>query len=336
MNDNSSKAAGVVRFTTTGTPEVLKIDQIEVPFPGPNEVRLQVKAFSLNRADTMFRQGYYIETPKFPSTLGYDAAGVIDAMGSDVTGFHVGDKVSVLPLFSLNDYGTYGEYILVPSYTLQKYPEKLSFEEAATIWTSYLSVYGLLINLAKIQPGQYVLINAASSSAGVAAIQLTKLAGGVPVAVTSSGAKKEGLLKVGVTNVIVSTAEDIQAEVFRITGGKGADIIIDPVGGPTFPILVSSVAEGGQIFVYGALSQEPTPFPLLDVLFKRPVIRGYSATDVLGNLTILKSAITYIIEGIEDGKLDMVISKVFPFSAVVEATKYMESNSHLGKIVVTV
>ncbi|WP_130857968.1 zinc-binding dehydrogenase [Olivibacter jilunii] len=142
----------------------------------------------------------------------------------------------------------------LPAHTLHKFSARLSFEEAASVWTSYLSMYGLLINLAKVHENQFVVINAASSGAGLAAIQLTNLRGGVSIAITSNEAKKAALLKVGAAHVIVSSTQDIAAEIRSITGEKGADIIIDPVGGPAFASLVSAVAEFGQVFVYGALS----------------------------------------------------------------------------------
>lgn len=336
MSNNSSKNARVVRFTETGGPEVLKIVNVEVPAPSPHEVRVRVKAFSLNRADVMYRMGFYLETPVFPSGLGYEAAAVVEAIGSDVTGFEIGDAVNVIGAFSLNDYGTYGELILLPAYTLQKYPSLLSIEEAAATWTSFLSMYGMLIDSAKIQRGQSVVINAASSSAGLAAIQITNFSGGISIAVTSTSSKKEALLKAGAAHVIVSNEQDITGEILKITEGKGANIILDPVAGSTFSNLVAGIAERGQILIYGALSQELASFPVLDVLFKCPTIKGYTAMDVLENQAVLQAAIQFINDGINQGKLKPVIAKTFSFEQVVEATRYMESNQHLGKIVVTV
>jgi NADPH:quinone reductase-like Zn-dependent oxidoreductase len=334
MKSDISKEANVIRFTETGGPEVLRIERAYVPAPGPNEVRVLVKAIGLNRADSMYRQGFYPETPVFPSTLGYDASGVIEATGTEVEGLQVGDQVNVIGLFSLNQYGTYGELILLPAFAVRKFSPRLSFEEAASVWTSYLSMYGLLVDLAKVRVGQYVLINAASSSAGLATIQLANVIGAIPIAITRSASKKNTLLKAGAAHVIVSSSNDIAETVKAITSGKGADIIIDSVGGTTFPKLVSAAAERGQIFVYGALSQDPTPFPLFEVLTKRPVIQGYSAIDILTDPQALSRGVDFINGGIEGGKLNIVIDKIFPFTEIVEATRYLESNAQTGKVVV--
>lgn len=336
MSTQSSKPARTVRFTETGGPEVLKIESLEIPAPTAQEVRIQVKAIGLNRADTMFRSGFYIETPVFPSTLGYEAAGTIESLGSDVQGFSIGDKVNVIGAFLLKNYGTYGELINVPAYTLQKIPANLSYEQAASTWTNYITAYGLLIEAAKIKAGQRVLITAASSSAGLAAIQVVNMIGGTSIAITTTVAKKEALLKAGAKHVIVIAEQDLVEEVKNISEGKGADVILDPVGGPLFAKLISAVAERGQVFIYGALSQEPTPFPIFDVLTKCPVIKGYTAFEVIGNPSILQSAIEFINGGLATGELIPIISQVFPLDQVVEAHQFMEANQHTGKIVLTV
>jgi len=331
-----SKAARTVRFTQSGGPEVLKIEMLEIPAPGPQEVRIQVKAIGLNRADQMYRIGQYMETPVFPSGIGYEAAGIVESVGAEVKDLRVGEVVSVVPAFSLNQYGTYGELILVPAYTVRKHPGSLSFEEAASIWTSFLSMYGLVVEAAKVKAGQYVVLTAASSSAGLAAIQFVNYVGGVSIAITTSGKKREALLKAGARHVIVAGEQDVVAEIGRITTGKGADVVLDPVAGPLFADLLRATAERGQVFVYGALSQEPALFPSLDVLLKTPTIKGYTAMDVLGNPEVLGAAVDFIYEGIAKGKLKPVIGKTFPFDQIVEATRFMESNQQVGKVVVTV
>jgi len=333
---NLSKTAKTVLFTTTGGPEVLKIENVEIPAPGAQEVRMQIKAIGINRADAMYREGNYVEQPVFPAKLGYEASGIIDAVGDDVTGFAIGDVVSIVPAFSLNSYATYGELIVVPAYTLQKHPSSLSFEEAASIWTSFISMYGLLVDAARIKAGQTVIITAASSSAGLAAIQFTNLMGGISIAITSSPGKREALLNAGAKHVIVSAEQDIVAEINEITANKGVDIILDPVGGPMFSKLIAVAAERAQVFVYGAMSTEQAVFPTLAVLTKLPTIKGYSAADVLSNPSISQEAIKFINKGIQEGKLKPVIAKTFSLDEIGAAHRYMELNTHFGKIVVTV
>src|SRR5258708_3196977 len=333
---NNSKKAGTVRSTQTGGPEVLTIETLDIPAPGPQEVRIQVKAIGINRADTMYRRGLYDEFPIFPARLGYEAAGIVEAVGAEVKGVAVSDGVSVLPAFSLHQYATYGVLIVVPAYTLQKHPSTLSFEEAASVWTSFLTMYGMVADSANVQPGQCVVITAASSSAGLAAIQVVNYLGGISIAVTTTGKKRDALAKAGATHVIAADEQDIVTEVLKITENKGADVILDPVAGPLLTKLIEAVAPKGKIYIYGALSQESVLFPTMTLVRKTPVIYGYNAMDVLLNPSNLGAAIQFINAGLAKGKLKPVIGKTFPFDQIVEATQFLEANTHTGKIVVTI
>lgn len=333
---NSSKLSKTVVFNETGAPEVLKVEQVKTVYPGPQEVRIRVKSIGINRADAMYRLGLYIEHPVFPARLGYEAAGIVEAVGADVSDIKVGDTVNVIPGFSLLNYSSYGEYILMPAYAVTKYPANLSYEEAASLWTSYLTVYGMIIHSGQLKAGEFVVINAASSSAGLAAIQMTNYAGGISIALTTSQKKKEALLKAGATYVIVTSKEDIKTEVLKITNNLGANIILDPVVGSKFNSLLSSVAENGKVFVFGALSHEPASFPAFDVLIKTPTIKGYSSIEVVGDVEVLTLAITYISNGVTEGKLKPVVDRTFTLDGIVEAHHYLESNQQFGKIVVNV
>jgi NADPH:quinone reductase-like Zn-dependent oxidoreductase len=161
-----------IKFAKAGGPEVLEFVEVQVPAPGPNEVRIKVKAIGINRAEAMWRVNDYFEPIKcFPAGLGYEAAGIVDAVGKDVSGFAVGDGVNVIPSFSMNDYATYGEVILVFDYAVVRQPRALSFTEAASVWMMFMTAYGLIED-AKVTKGDFVLIPAASSSVGLAVIQV--------------------------------------------------------------------------------------------------------------------------------------------------------------------
>src|SRR3979409_361793 len=179
-----------IKFAKAGGPEVLEFVEVRVPAPGPNEVRIKVKAIGINRAEAMWRNDKYIEPVKFPAGLGYEAAGVVDAVGKDVTDFAVGDAVSTIPAFSLNQYFTYGEVILAPDYAVVKHPEALSFVEAASVWMMFITAYGALIFDAQVKVGDFVIIPAASSSVGLAAIQIANYAGATPIAPTPPSGEK--------------------------------------------------------------------------------------------------------------------------------------------------
>jgi NADPH:quinone reductase-like Zn-dependent oxidoreductase len=328
--------ARIVRFHQTGGPEVLKIENVDVPQPANNEVRIQVRALGLNRAESMFRQGQYLEDPEFPSKLGYEAAGVVESVGMGVSSFKPGDAVSTIPAFSQKHYGVYGDLALVPAAAVVKHPSSLSFTDAAAVWMQYLTAYGALIEIGKLKDGEFVLIPAASSSVGLAAIQIANMVGATPIALTRKGNKREALAKDGAKHVVASEEQDLVAEVNRITGGKGARIVFDPVGGPTVNKLVSAMSHGGILFLYGRLSTEPTPLPLFEVLAKTLTIRGYVLFEITKDPARLERGKQFVNEGLQSGKLKPVIAKTFPFEQIVEAHRYLESNQQIGKIVVTV
>lgn len=327
----------IIRFNQTGGPEVLQIDEVEVPAPQAGEVRIAVKALGLNRAESMFRLGQYLEEPRFPARLGYEAAGTVEAIGSGVQGLQVGDAVSTIPAFSQNDYGVYGEVATVPATAVAKHPASLSWEEAAAIWMQYTTAYGALIAIADLKPADSVLIPAASSSVGLAAIQIVNLVGATPIALTRTGAKRQALLDAGAAHVVATEEEDLVAEVKKLTGGKGARVVFDPVAGPTLNKLAAATAEHGIIFQYGALSNEPTPLPLMDVLSKFLSVRGYTLFEIVTRPESLEKAKRFIIDGLNSGKLKPVIAKTFSgLESMVDAHRFLESNQQVGKIVVTV
>ena len=328
--------ARIVRFDQTGGPEVLQIRDEIVPSPAKGEIQIAVHALGLNRAEVMFRSGQYLETPQFPARLGYEAAGTVAAIGEDVTGFAVGDAVSTIPAFSLNEHGVYGELVNVPATAVAKHPASLPWETAAAVWMQYMTAYGALVDIAAARPGDFVLISAASSSVGLAAIEIANLCGAVPVALTRTNAKREALLKAGAQHVIATEEQDLVAEVNRITAGKGARIIFDPVGGPGLNQLAEAAAQDGIIFLYGALSTEPTPLPLFSVLGKHLTIRDYVLFELTTDAARLERGKRFILNGLEQGKFKPVIARTFALEQIVEAHRYMESNQQIGKIVVTV
>ena len=328
--------ARIVRFHQTGGPEVLQITQERVAAPARGELQIKVHALGLNRAESMFRSGQYLEAPQFPARLGYEAAGTVSAVGEGVGGFSVGDAVSTVPAFSQNQYGVYGELVNVPVNAVVKHPATLSWIEAAAVWMQYLTAYGALVDIADTKPGEYVLIPAASSSVGLAAIQISNLLGAIPVALTRYDNKREALLKAGAKHVVATEEQDLVAEVHRITGGKGARVVFDPVGGPTISKLAEATAQGGIIFLYGTLSTEPTPLPLFAAIGKQLTIRGYTLFEISADPQRLERAKQFIVKGLTNGKLKPVVAKIFPLDQIVEAHRYMESNRQIGKIVVIV
>ncbi len=324
-----------IKFAKVGGPDVLEFIETTVPAPGPAEVRIKVKAIGINRAESMWRQDDYIEPVKFPAGLGYEAAGIVDAVGRDVAGIAVGDAVNVIPSFSMNQYTTYGEVILVPDYAVIPHPKSLSFAEAASIWMMFVTAYGALIEDAKVTTGDFVMIPAASSSVGLAAIQIANYAGATTIALTRTAKKKEQLIEAGAAHVIATEESDLVQEVMRITDGKGARVAFDAVGGPTFPKLISALSWQGIAFLYGALSPDPTPVPILKMIPKLITVKAHNIWQTSGDPGRRKAAVEFVLKGLESGDLKPVIDRTFTFDEMVEVHRYLENNGQFGKIVVT-
>jgi NADPH:quinone reductase-like Zn-dependent oxidoreductase len=325
-----------IKFARPGAPEVLEFIETQVPAPGAAEVRINVKAIGINRAESMWRHDQYVEPVKFPAGLGYEAAGIVDAVGADVTSFAVGDEVNVIPAFSMNQYFTYGEVISVPEYAVVRHPKSLSFVQAASVWMMFVTAYGALIEDAKVGKGDFVIVPAASSSVGLAAIQITNYADATSIALTRTSAKRKQLLEAGATHVIATDEVDLVQEVMRITDGKGARVAFDPIGGPNFPKLISALAFQGIVYIYGALAEGDTPMPVLAMIAKMPVIKGHNIWLTSGDQTRRKAAIEYVLKGLESGALKPIIDRVFKFDEMVEVHRYLENNDQFGKVVVTV
>jgi len=326
----------IVRFHKIGGPEVLQFDELPLPEPAQGEVRLRVKAIGLNRAEIMFRNDRYLETPVLPAKNGYEASGIVEAVGPGVDPGWVGKTASTVPgFFRLNAHGVYGEVAIVPVAAIAEYPTSLSYEQGTAIWMQYLTAYGALITRAQLSKGDFLLITAASSSVGIAAIEIAKAEGATSIAVTRTAQKKADLLKLGADHVIVSDEEDLVARVNEITSGKGARIIFDPIGGKILESLAAAASKHGIIIEYGALAPEPTPYPLFTALSKFLTVRAYTLFEIAANPAEYAKANKYIYDHLAAGNFKVIIDRTFPFSEIAAAHRYMESNAQLGKIVVT-
>jgi NADPH:quinone reductase-like Zn-dependent oxidoreductase len=326
----------IVRFHQLGGPENLKIEDVPLRELRKGEVKLKVQAIGLNRAESMFYHGMYLEDPQLPSGLGYEGAGVITEVGPGVDADWIGKTVATIPGFSMIEYGMAGEEVIAPVAALGEYPANLTPVEGAAIWMQYLTAYGALIEFGHVTEGDFVLITAASSSVGLAAIEIVKDAGAVPIAATRTSMKRDRLIELGADHVVVTDEENIALRVHAITGGKGARVILDPVAGPFVEQLTKTAAIGGIIFECGALSLQPTPYPLLRALAKALTFRGYTLWEITRRPELLEVAKEYIYDRLADGRFVPKIARTFPFEQAVDAYKYLESNQQIGKVVITV
>jgi NADPH:quinone reductase-like Zn-dependent oxidoreductase len=343
----STRAAGVIEgnpymtkavlFDELGGPEVLRLEEVTLGEPGKGEVRVRVDAIGLNRAESNFRMGTYVYQPNLPgSRIGYEAAGMVEAVGEGVDDFAPGDAVSAVPTFLMTEYGTYAESAILPAHALVHRPDGIDAVSGAATWMAYTTAYGLLGEFGRVAPGDTVLINAASSSVGLAAIQVANHLGAVPIATTRTGAKRQRLLEAGAAHVIATDEEDLVKEVHAVTGGAGVKVAIDAIMGPAVNTLVQAVAPEGTLLFYGWLDPTPAPLPLAPD-FRGRNLRTYAFTEVtVESEPRLRRAKHFINAGLRSGSLSPVIDRTFGLTDVVAAHHHLESNTQFGKVVITV
>ena len=324
-----------VRFHELGGPEVLKLEEVSVREPGQDEVALKVEAVGLNRAESMYFHGQYFEQPALPSGLGYEAVGVITAVGPGGDASLVGQRFGTIPGYSMNQYPVLAGEAVVPTSVLAALPPALSAVEGAAAWMQYCTAYGALVPLGHVGPGDFVVITAASSSVGLAAIQIVKAEGATAIATTRTSAKKQQLLDLGADFVIATQEEDLPARVMEITGGKGARVVFDPVGGEYVSTLAEAAATEGTIYLYGMLSGQPTPYPMT-AFPKAVALTGYTFNVLRGSPERWEAMKNYIYGKLADGTFKPKVDRVFPLAETADAYRYLESNAQVGKIVITI
>ncbi|WP_018111843.1 zinc-binding dehydrogenase [Thermus igniterrae] len=333
-----------------GGPEVLKPGEVPTPEPGPKEVRLRVKAAALNHLDIWVRKGVASPRLPLPHILGADAAGVVDAVGPGVTGFAPGDEVVVNPGLSCGHcqrclagednlcpryeilgehrHGAYAEYLVVPEANLLKKPKNLSFEEAAAIPLTFLTAWQMVVDKLQVRPGEDVLVMAAGSGVSVAAIQIAKLFGARVIATAGSEEKLRRAKELGADEVVNYTHPDWPKEVRRLTGGKGADKVVDHTGALYFEGVVRATANGGRIAIAGASSGYEGTLPFAHVFFRQ--------LSILGSTMGSKSRLFPILRFVEEGRLRPVVGEVLPLEAAPEGHCLLEERRVFGKVVLRV
>jgi NADPH:quinone reductase-like Zn-dependent oxidoreductase len=341
------KIAKMIRFHQTGRPDVLKVEDAPLRRPDAGEVLVRMQALGLSRIDVLWREGSYFEQPEFPSGIGYDAAGTIESVGPGVDRIKVGDRVSTLPVVSLVDYPVHGESAVYPENGLFVYPQNLSAKQAASVNLGLFTAYFALVELARMEPGQFVVITAASSSMGMAAIQLAKGLGARCIAITRSEAKRSRLLQAGADHVVVAGADDVQEMILEITDGDGVDVVYDGVAGPGLEELIWATRRRGSVVVYGYLGamDATTRLPLgacflrginLYPSFKVFDYTGNPKLGISGNSAALERAKSYIAPGLASGVLKPTIDRVFDgLGEYAAAHQYLGANTRIGKVIVS-
>ena len=325
--------AKAVVFKAEGGPEVLELAEVEVGDPGLGELRLRVEAIGINRAEALYRAGLYTDKATvFPAKLGYTAAGVVEAVGPDVTGFAAGDVISTIPGFSMLDYSVYAEQAIVPVSAALHTPPELNANEAVALWASFITAYGAIVEEGDVRPGDTVLITAASSGVGLAAIDVVNHLGATPIVTTRTAAKRQRLLDKGAAHVIVTDDEDIVERTLELTGGRGADLVFDAIAGPGVAQLALATAKDGTLVLYGELGGRQTPYPM----WIAPTMRIFRGFDLTMDQQRLERAAAFIRAGVKVGSFRPVVDRTFDLAEAAASHHYLEANSQFGRVVLTV
>jgi NADPH:quinone reductase-like Zn-dependent oxidoreductase len=327
-----------VVFNRTGGPEVLEIIEEEIPSPGDNELTVKIEAAGLNQAELLYFMGQYVFQPTFPSRVGLEASGIIADVGKNVTEFAVGDEVCLTPNIMPYEYGYMGEYALVPKEAVIQKPGSISFEEGASFWMTYATSYTGLVYKGGLTKGgnQTVVISAASSAVGIAAIQLAKHFGAKVIATTRTNEKKTFLEEQGADLVIAAEEEGLVEKINEFTGGKGFEIAFDPIGGGFWSDLAEAAGQEAKIIIYGALALDfESPFPALPTFVKGLSFIGFHLVfHMLQHPDRFIVARQHLLEGLDKGIYKPVIDRAFSLDEVQKAYEYMMSGKQRGKILV--
>lgn len=330
--------AKILLFDENGGIDKLYFKDVVPPPPMKDEVRYRVEAFALNRGDTFWLADTYYNSAKFPARIGQEAVGYVDAVGSDVTQFKVGDRVASL----VQEEGKYlvdGEFAITPERYLCPCPEFLSPEEGAAMWSQALTAYYPLVEMARVKAGDWVLVTAGSGSAGNGAIQMAKLLGANVITTSRSKDKADFLFGIGADHLIVPNQENLAKRIREITGGHGVDVVLDSVAGSMMAKYLEdgALAMGAKIFNVGMLELDfELCGPVFGLVRTGASLIGYS---IYNNNRIdeqLARAKEFIVNAIEQSKLVPVIDSVFPFEETIKGYERLLSGETRGKVVIRV
>jgi NADPH:quinone reductase-like Zn-dependent oxidoreductase len=327
-----------------GDATVFEIREAPDPVPGPGEIRVRVRAAGVNFADILARIGLYPDAPKPPVVVGYEVAGVVDAVGAGVTSAYEGDRVVALTRF-----GGYADRVVVPADQAYRFPDRLSDAEAAAVPVTYLTAAIALYRMAAISSGETVLVHNAGGGLGIAATQLARLRRATVIG-TASAAKHDALRSFGVDFTIDYRTADVASEVSRVTRGRGVDVILDPIGGSSFGRSYRMLAPLGRLIMLGISSMSGErrhaltvlrswwamkPFQPLSLINRNRGVFGLNLGHLWGERRQLQPVMDLLLSELSAGRLEPVVAKTFPLERVSDAHRFIQSRSNIGKVVLT-
>lgn len=334
----------------TGGPEVLKLQDFADPAPGPCEVLVRVRACALNHLDLWTRMGQAGRPVPLPHILGNDIAGEVAALGSPLEGLAVGQRVMLSPgtscgrcarclsgedsscrqyrILGYQLHGGYAEYVRCPAANVIAIPDGIPFEQAAAFPLVFLTAWRMVVTRARVRLGEDVLVWAAGSGVGMAAIQIAKLMGARVIATAGTDTKLAQARSLGADAVLNHHQADVVAEVRRLTGKKGVEVVVEHVGEATWERSILALAQGGRLVTCGATTGPRGRTDLRHLFAKQLSLFG----SYMGSKADLLQAAPFFFEG----KLRAVVHAVLPLSEARQAHEMMEASEHFGKIVLSV
>lgn len=323
----------------SGPPSVLRVDSCELREPGPGELRIRGAFAGINFADLMMRLGLYRPKPPTPFTPGYEVSGTVDAVGAGVEGFEPGERV-VAALAS----GGQQTHVIAQAAQTMRLPDEVELETAAAIPVTYLTAWHMLVHLGHLQPGESVLIHGIAGGVGTAALQIAQLFQSGEVYGTASASKAEGVARLG---GVLLEREDFASDLMRRSEGRGADHILDPIGGAHLRRSYECLAPGGRLYVFGLSAAAPSarfkPLAALRALFG---MRGFGLSRMMmenrgvfgvhmGTFTdhgLLARHLGRILEHVQGGELAPVVDRVFPLDEAQAAHEHIHARQNFGKV----
>jgi len=315
-----------IQFQETGGPEVLSLVEREIPEPGPGQVLIRVEAVGVNFVEIYFRKGVYKAT--LPLVPGSEAAGTVEKLGHGVTGFEEGDLVA-----SVSVLGSYAEYALVPAEKLVKVPSRLSPEKAAAAMLQGMTAHYLAYSTFELKAGDTALVHAGAGGVGLLLTQIATRLGAKVITTVSTKEKAELSREAGAKDVILYTEQDFEAEVKRITNGKGVDVVYDSVGKTTFEKSLNCLRLRGMLALFGASSGPVAPFDLIQLSSKgslfvtRPTLWHYVATRAE-----LEWRAGKVLDWAATGELQLRTEHLYSLADAAQAQIDLEARKTTGKI----
>lgn len=308
--------------------EVLAVEEVELPEPGPGQVRLKVVLSPIHNHDLWTVRGDYGYKPELPARAGTEALSVVDALGEGVTGVEVGQRVVTASVF-----GVWSEYVIAPAAALIPVPDAVADEAAAQVISMPLSAASLLEYL-EVSEGDWIVQNAANGAVGRLVAQLAASRGVRVLGLVRRAAGVDELAAVGIHDVVGTDAENWRDRVAEITGGASIRAGVDSVGGAAAGDVTSLLGENGTLVVFGAMASPTMEIPSGDVIFRQLTVRGFwgskvsAAMDPAHRVELIREIITLVAQG----KLDLLVSQIFPLEQIADASRLNFEPGRVGKV----